>query len=368
MSHRQLNFIGTNVPISGISKDILEMPMPNLACKNAVNQAIPAYLLKFGSHSSWSQVEVDVVLMRNFSPRGPNLYLDELMLKKYSPNVVLEKIRGSLGANGYFALKIVTAENIKCEIQKDISPFFLRLYYPVHFLFRRVLPKLAGFSTFYRKLQIHVDMSKAEIMGRLIYNGFQIVDVVDDCKETLIIAKINRRSNPSLTNPEASEGVVFRMNRIGKGGKKMTVYKFRSMHPYAEYVQEYLHSTQGLEAGGKFKNDFRVSTGGRLIRKYWIDELPMLYNLLRGDIKLIGVRPISEHYFGLYPEKLQALRKKHTPGLLPPYYADLPETFEEIVASELTYLEAYEKAPFKTDVNYLWKILKNIVINKARSK
>ena len=140
------------------------------------------------------------------------------------------------------------------------------------------------------------------------------------------------------------------------------------MHPYSEFVQAYLHETNGLDEGGKFKNDFRVSTGGKLIRKYWIDELPMLYNLLKGDIKLVGVRPISEHYLGLYPEPLRTTRNKHKPGLFPPFYADLPSNFQEILASEQKYMESYEKAPLKTDWSYFWRIIANIIIHKARSK
>jgi lipopolysaccharide/colanic/teichoic acid biosynthesis glycosyltransferase len=140
------------------------------------------------------------------------------------------------------------------------------------------------------------------------------------------------------------------------------------MHPYAEYVQEFLHKEMGLDSTGKFKDDFRVSTGGRVIRKYWIDELPMLINLVKGDIKLVGVRPISQHYFSLYPDDLKAKRPNLKPGLLPPYYADLPNSFDEIVASELKYIAAYEADPFKTDVRYFFKILNNIFIKKARSQ
>jgi lipopolysaccharide/colanic/teichoic acid biosynthesis glycosyltransferase len=139
------------------------------------------------------------------------------------------------------------------------------------------------------------------------------------------------------------------------------------MHPFAEFVQAYLHEKNGLAACGKFKNDFRVSTGGRLIRKYWIDELPMLYNLLKGDIKLVGVRPISEQYLSLYPETLRTYRSGFKPGLLPPFYSDLPKSFDEILKSELTYLKAYEKAPLRTDISYFIRILKNIFIHQARS-
>ena len=57
----------------------------------------------------------------------------------------------------------------------------------------------------------------------------------------------------------------------------------------------------------------------------------------------------------------------HKPGLVPPYYADLPSTFEEIMDSEMRYLDAYENNPLKTDLIYLVRVMRNIVIRRARS-
>jgi hypothetical protein len=70
----------------------------------------------------------------------------------------------------------------------------------------------------------------------------------------------------------------------------------------------------------------------------------------------------------MYSEEIQTLRRSHKPGLLPPFYADMPKTLEEIMESEKRYLLEYEKAPFKTDCRYLWKILVNILLKKARSR
>ncbi|WP_080055434.1 sugar transferase [Spirosoma aerolatum] len=336
--------------------------------RDSIHQKLPDSLLTIAQKEAWHCASLDDIIQHKLDQTVAHVYIDEVLLKAHDPNQVFETIRTKLIDNTYFAFRIVTAENIKASIQQRISYGFFTIYYPFHFLSRRVLPKLKGFRKVCRLLAIPVDISKAEIIGRLIYKGFDIVDLVETAQDTLIIAKANTGVMPSQLRPASKEGFLFRMQRVGKLGIPITVYKFRSMHPYAEYVQEYLHRTNGLDAGGKFKNDFRVSTGGRVLRKYWLDELPMLYNLLKGDIKLIGVRPISEHYFSLYPAQVQQIRKKHKPGLLPPFYADMPTTFDEIVQSELAYLEAYEKAPWQTDLAYLLKILKNIVVHKARSK
>ena len=104
------------------------------------------------------------------------------------------------------------------------------------------------------------------------------------------------------------------------------------------------------------------------MRKYWLDELPMIFNLLNGDMKLVGVRPLSAHYFNLYSIELQELRTKFKPGLLPPFYADMPKTLDEIQESEMKYLELCNKnGVFFTDIKYFYLILRNIFFRKARS-
>ena len=339
-----------------------------ISADRTVLQTLPDCLTNIAKQESWHCVSVNDVLRKDLTRTASHLYISELMLKEHDPNRVFERVRQLLPEDKYFALRVATAENIKFKIQQQHGAFLFPLYYAGHFLFRRVLPKLKGFRKISRLLNLPADISKAEMMGRLIYKGFSLVDVTETSQETVLIAKVDLVNNPSASKPLPNEGFLFKMQRVGERGKPITVYKFRSMHPYAEYVQEYLHQTNGIDNGGKFRNDFRVSTGGRFIRKYWLDELPMLINLFRGDIKLVGVRPISEHYFGLYPPQVQQIRRQHKPGLLPPFYADLPTTFDEIVASEVNYLQAYERLPFQTDLLYLKKILGNIILRNVRSK
>lgn len=326
------------------------------------------FLFRKAHPDSWIDVSIKDIFALKGNYRDKNLFLTDSILKAQNPNLVFGELWNSLTNGHYISLRISTAENIKSSLREEVCPLAFRFYYPFHFLLRRVFPKLKGFRKVCRLLHLPVDISKSEIMGRLIYCGFDLVDILETKRETVLLAKRNGHNNPSLSKPIPSEGFLFRMQRIGRHGKLFRVYKFRSMHPYAEYVQAYLHNTEGLDEGGKFKNDFRVSTGGKLIRKYWIDELPMLYNVLKGDLKLIGVRPISEHYLTLYPIEARQLRIQHKPGLLPPFYADMPQTFDEIVQSEMNYLRAYEKAPLQTDLLYLRRILTNIILRRARSK
>lgn len=140
------------------------------------------------------------------------------------------------------------------------------------------------------------------------------------------------------------------------------------MSPYSEYIQKKVIEENLLDKGGKVKNDYRITFYGKFIRKYWIDELPMIINWLKRDLKIVGVRPLSEDYFSRYPADLKEMRIKTKPGLVPPYYVDLPVTFEEICDSERNYLMHYFKSPFKTDLVYLFKAVYNIFIKGNRSQ
>ena len=140
------------------------------------------------------------------------------------------------------------------------------------------------------------------------------------------------------------------------------------MAPYSEYIQEFIYERYGLESGGKIKDDPRINPVGRILRRYWIDELPMLINLLKGDLKLFGVRPLSAHYLSLYDQDFIRYRQRFKPGLIPPCYVDLPQTMEEIIASEERYLRAYERRPLQTDLKYFGRFLRNVLVKKVRSQ
>jgi len=229
-----------------------------------------------------------------------------------------------------------------------------------------VFPKLPGLKKFYFFATLGHDrvISRAETLGRLYSCGFEILEekYVND-KLYFAARKIKNPFYPE--NP--SYGPLFKMNRIGKGGKMIGIFKFRTMHPYAEYLQDYIVKKYGFSAEGKPANDFRLNFWGKILRKYWLDELPQLINILNGEMKIVGVRPLSRNYFNLYTDELKEKRLKYKPGLVPPFYVDLPKTLDEIMGSELKYLRSYEKSPVKTDFKYFYKAFFNILFRKARS-
>ncbi len=209
------------------------------------------------------------------------------------------------------------------------------------------------------------EMSNVEILGRLSCFGFEIKHTMDNMDSLFFIAVKKRAPIYVRKN---HNGFLIKLPRVCKDGKLKNFYKIRTMYPYAEYLQDFVFERQGLQSGGKINKDYRISKLGKFLRKYWIDELPMLINLLKRDIKIVGVRPLSKHFFNLYSMELQELRIKTKPGLIPPFYADLPQTLDEIMESEMKYLKAYEKNPVFTDLRYFYQALKNIIIKGHRSK
>lgn len=275
-------------------------------------------------------------------------------------------IASKLKMNGLYVGKVETNENnvqrIKEEHSKFIAPFFVFF----DFIFRRVFPRmpLLNHVHYWVTKGENKCVSKCEAIGRLYYCGFEVINTKAINNNLYFVA---RKIKQVERVKEILYGPLFIMKRVGKNNKIIKVYKLRTMHPYAEYVQEYLYNQNNLAEGGKFKNDFRVTTYGTFFRKFWIDELPMLINILKYEIKLVGVRPLSPHFLSLYTSELQQLRTQVKPGLLPPFYADMPKTLPEIMQSETNYIMAYKKNSVLCDIIYLYKIVVNILIRKKRS-
>lgn len=113
----------------------------------------------------------------------------------------------------------------------------------------------------------------------------------------------------------------FRQEREGEGGKRITVYKLRTMYADAErLLNEYLESHGGEKANWfqyyKLKHDPRVVRGiGWFLRRYSLDELPQLWNVLRGDMSLVGPRPFPYYHLDSFPETFRSLRTSVMPGV-----------------------------------------------------
>ena len=261
----------------------------------------------------------------------------------------------------------IPLERSRHNLRSKMPKFIYLSVYPIHFLFYRVFPKLPKIRHLYfviTKGRNRV-ISKAEVFGRLNYCGYKfIAEKMIDSTLYFVAQKLSTVS----TEEAPSYSPIINLKRVGLNGKIITIHKFRTMHPYSEFIQKDLFENHSLNPSGKIKDDFRITSWGKIMRSLFIDELPQFYDWLQGKVKLVGVRALSEHYFSLYPVDLQKERIKQKPGLLPPYYADMPRCFEEIMESERTYLKRKSVKPFATDFIYFFKAFNNIVFRGARSK
>lgn len=304
----------------------------------------------------------------------------DLIDSNINENIVnLNKINDINGINQFFkSVNLKLSENsifigcVETYIQRKKRllkkyPFFIaQIYFFLDFVFKRIFPKLflTRWLYFFITAGRNRVLSKAEALGRIVFNGFDIIEVKEVGNLTYFAC---RKTNRPIPLKIPSFGLFFKMKRIGINNNLITVYKIRTMHPYAEYIQSYIFETNNLRDGGKIKDDYRITSWGKFLRKLWIDELPMAINLLKGEIKLVGIRPLSQHYLSLYSDELKQKRILAKPGLIPPFYADMPITFEEIMNSELNYLNLYQQNPIKTDLNYFFRALKNILFKNART-
>ncbi len=222
----------------------------------------------------------------------------------------------------------------KCGFISKIEKF---LDFGVH----RVIPRLKYFKKIYfaiTKGKYRV-VSLAEAMGRIASCGFALIEHRQIDGFTFAIAMKTRLP---LTGYTPTYGPLVRLNRIGKNGKIIKVYKFRTMHPFSEFIQDYVVKMNGYNKVGKPANDFRVTSWGRLFRKYWLDEVPQVLNVLKGQMRIVGVRPLSPTRFNELSEFLKTERVREKPGCIPPYVSLNMPSADTNVKAEVLYM--WEKA------------------------
>lgn len=282
-------------------------------------------------------------------------------------NKQLEEVNAKLPLNGVLLGNFETfnARAEKHPINK--IPFLSRIYFGFEFLFKRVFPKMPVLKKlyFFTTKGKNRLLSKAEALGRLVSCGFDILDVKEIDGIHYFAAK---KVKEPVYDMNPSYGPLFKMKRVGKNGKIIGVYKLRTMHPYSEYLQDYVLKLNGYAESGKPADDFRLVPWGKVLRRYWIDELPQLINVFKGELKLVGARPVSQRYFQDIPEDLQKLRLAQKPGCVPPYVAlDRAGAVDSVLQAEKEYLEEKLKNPYTTDLKYFFKAIYNIVFKHKRS-
>jgi lipopolysaccharide/colanic/teichoic acid biosynthesis glycosyltransferase len=163
-----------------------------------------------------------------------------------------------------------------------------------------------------------------------------------------------------LIRLESSGGAIYKQVRTGKDGKDFTIFKFRSMRSDAE--------KNGAQWASQ--NDSRVTRIGNFIRKTRIDELPQLFNILRGTMSFIGPRPERPEFNRSLEKELSFYNLRHIvqPGLtgwaqvLYPYGASLEDAKEKL-QYDLFYIKNYS---LWMDISIVLKTITVVVFGRGR--
>ena len=135
----------------------------------------------------------------------------------------------------------------------------------------------------------------------------RIFEVILSCIGLLVLSPLLLATAVAV-KVESEGPVIFKQKRIGKDGKVFEIYKFRSMCVGAE------RTGSGVYSG---KNDARVTKVGRVLRATSIDELPQFFNVLKGDMSLVGPRPEIPHFVEQFKDEVPLYMVKHQvrPGI-----------------------------------------------------
>lgn len=149
-----------------------------------------------------------------------------------------------------------------------------------------------------------------------------------------------------LIRLDSKGGVIFKQKRLGKHGKEFSCYKYRTMYTKSEallqkYLQEHPEEREYYEKYHKYKNDPRITRLGKFLRQTSFDEFPQFYNILRGDMNLIGPRPYMLNELEKIGEKRSEIILESKPGLTGFWQVNGRNelSFEERVKLDIWYIQ-----------------------------
>ena len=160
---------------------------------------------------------------------------------------------------------------------------------------------------------------------------------------TLAVMALPMAGIALLVKLDSSGPVFYRQTRVGQDGRPFRIFKLRTMVDHAEEMLPQLVDLEALsQPAFKLRSDPRVTRVGRILRRWSLDEVPQLLNVLAGEMSLVGPRPEQVEVVALYTDD-QRRRLAVKPGLTGPMQVngrgDLP--FEERLRMELDYIERY---------------------------
>ena len=164
--------------------------------------------------------------------------------------------------------------------------------------------------------QISIDREKTLRGHRRYWVLRRAQDIVFSLLALILLAPLALLISLAIVLDSPGDGAIFRQRRVGRDGKLFWLYKFRTMCPDAEKrLNELLKLNQMDGPVFKIKGDPRITRVGRFLRKTSLDELPQLWNILVGDMAVIGPRPALWNQYDLLAERDKYGANDVRPGL-----------------------------------------------------
>ena len=284
-----------------------------------------------------------------------NWYFDISYITIIDQDMKGEKIQG---------IPVIADRQDMLEASKNITldGVFINVSYKDHAFFD-VRKTLHDFQSMGIVVHVNIDALELDVTDKVIENLgiFKVVSYASKLREPgqLVVKKCMDITGGLIGSMltvfvgifvgaaiklESPGPVIFSQNRVGRNGRHFKMYKFRSMYADAEQrKKELLEKNEMQGAMFKIEDDPRITKVGRFIRKYSIDELPQFFNVLKGDMSLVGTRPpLVEEV-----EKYQIEQKRRlsvTPGMTGLWQtsgrSDIYD-FDEIVKLDLEYIDKW---------------------------
>jgi len=160
--------------------------------------------------------------------------------------------------------------------------------------------------------------------------------------------------------------ILYKQTRLGLKGSHFQVWKFRTMVTNAEKLQQQLEAQNEMQGGVMFKmkDDPRVTRMGKFLRRYSLDELPQIFNVLRGEMSLVGPRPFPlRDVAGFAPHHF--LRQEVLPGITGLWQvsgrSDVVD-FDDVFRLDLTYIQNWSVA---LDFQILFQTIKVVIAKEG---
>lgn len=201
--------------------------------------------------------------------------------------------------------------------------------------------------------RVKLDRDEQLKSKRLYWAGRRFQDILFSTLALIVLSPVFLITAVAIYIDDPKGSPIFKQERVGRDGKRFSFYKFRSMCVDAEEKLESLLKDNEMDGPVfKMKDDPRITRVGRFIRKTSIDELPQLWNILKGDMSIVGPRPALPREVEQYGE-YEKQRLIVQPGLTC-YWQIRPNrndtTFDEWMNLDMKYIR---ERSFLTD----WKII-----------